>query len=197
MSSSREASKALEASRLAAEAADRERTRLLRAALRKHHSQRTADDDAALAADPEETARMKAAMEKAAARKASEAEVEEDDSTVYAKVQRLAHLLRSASHAVVYTGAGISTAADIPDYRGPQGVWTLQKKGGKRKRKQILETPEVAVESPLAAAPAVAEAQAPSDENYDLGADALIFYLFKGMSKEKQKDLVCMLVMEI
>ena len=133
MSSSREASKALEASRLAAEAADRERTRLLRAALRKHHSQRTADDDAALAADPEETARMKAAMEKAAARKASEAEVEEDDSTVYAKVQRLAHLLRSASHAVVYTGAGISTAADIPDYRGPQGVWTLQKKGGKRK----------------------------------------------------------------
>jgi NAD-dependent deacetylase len=36
---------------------------------------------------------------------------------------RLIELLSSAERILVFTGAGISTASGIPDYRGPQGVW--------------------------------------------------------------------------
>jgi NAD-dependent deacetylase len=35
----------------------------------------------------------------------------------------LTALLASADRILVFTGAGISTASGIPDYRGPQGVW--------------------------------------------------------------------------
>ncbi|MDP1572095.1 MAG: NAD-dependent deacylase [Vicinamibacterales bacterium] len=37
-------------------------------------------------------------------------------------------LVRDARRLVVLTGAGISTDSGIPDFRGPQGVWTLNPK---------------------------------------------------------------------
>jgi len=40
------------------------------------------------------------------------------------QLDRLAGLLRVADQIVVLTGAGISTESGIPDFRGPQGVWT-------------------------------------------------------------------------
>jgi NAD-dependent deacetylase len=36
----------------------------------------------------------------------------------------IASWLRDASYVVALTGAGISTESGIPDFRGPQGVWT-------------------------------------------------------------------------
>lgn len=39
-------------------------------------------------------------------------------------VSRVADWMRGANCVVVLTGAGISTESGIPDFRGPQGVWT-------------------------------------------------------------------------
>jgi NAD-dependent deacetylase len=39
-------------------------------------------------------------------------------------LERAAELLRDRQRILVFTGAGISTESGIPDFRGPQGVWT-------------------------------------------------------------------------
>jgi NAD-dependent deacetylase len=40
------------------------------------------------------------------------------------QLRAIASWLRDASYVVALTGAGISTESGIPDFRGPQGVWT-------------------------------------------------------------------------
>jgi NAD-dependent deacetylase len=43
-------------------------------------------------------------------------------------IEKARRLIDEAERVVVLTGAGISTESGIPDFRGPQGVWTLNPK---------------------------------------------------------------------
>ncbi len=45
------------------------------------------------------------------------------------KIKLLAQFLYEARYPVFFTGAGISTESGLPDFRGPDGVWTRRDKG--------------------------------------------------------------------
>lgn len=45
------------------------------------------------------------------------------------RIETLAKWMYEAKRLVVFTGAGISTESGLPDFRGPDGVWTRRDKG--------------------------------------------------------------------
>jgi NAD-dependent deacetylase sirtuin 7 len=56
-------------------------------------------------------------------------EIEDPPDLLAEKCHKLAEALANSTNLVVYTGAGVSTAARIPDYRGTNGIWTLLQQG--------------------------------------------------------------------
>jgi len=50
-------------------------------------------------------------------------------SKFYESIKKMASIIKDCDNLVIYTGAGISTAAKIPDYRGENGIYTKKDKG--------------------------------------------------------------------
>ncbi|MCG6908997.1 MAG: NAD-dependent deacylase [Deltaproteobacteria bacterium] len=43
---------------------------------------------------------------------------------INAQIEEAAQLIRRSNKVLVFTGAGVSTESGIPDFRGPDGIWT-------------------------------------------------------------------------
>ncbi|XP_004861037.1 NAD-dependent protein deacetylase sirtuin-7 isoform X3 [Heterocephalus glaber] len=126
---SRSERKAAERVRRLREEQQRERLRQVSRILRKAAAERSAEEGRLLAESEDLVTELQGRSRRREGLKRRQEEVCDDPEELRKKVQELASAVRNARYLVVYTGAGISTAASIPDYRGPNGVWTLLQKG--------------------------------------------------------------------
>lgn len=55
--------------------------------------------------------------------------VEEMNEELTRRIETLAQWIYESRYIVVFTGAGISTESGLPDFRGPDGLWTRRDKG--------------------------------------------------------------------
>ncbi|XP_042525975.1 NAD-dependent protein deacetylase sirtuin-7 isoform X1 [Dipodomys spectabilis] len=126
---SRSERKAAERVRRLREEQQRERLRQVSRILRKAAAERSAEEGRLLAESADLVTELQGRSRRREGLKRRLEEVCDDPEELRNKVRELAGAVRNAKFLVVYTGAGISTAASIPDYRGPNGVWTLLQKG--------------------------------------------------------------------
>ncbi|XP_045425684.1 NAD-dependent protein deacetylase sirtuin-7 isoform X1 [Lemur catta] len=126
---SRSERKAAERVRRLREEQQRERLRQVSRILRKAAAERSAEEGRLLAESEDLVTELQGRSRRREGLKRRLQEVCDDPEELRRKVRELAGAVRNAKYLVVYTGAGISTAASIPDYRGPNGVWTLLQKG--------------------------------------------------------------------
>uniref|UniRef100_A0A8C6KCF8 protein acetyllysine N-acetyltransferase n=1 Tax=Nothobranchius furzeri TaxID=105023 RepID=A0A8C6KCF8_NOTFU len=127
--SSRARRKALDKAKILQRERERKIFRLVGQVLKKPETERSKEEVAALVLHRETVDEVCKRQIRRSVLKRKQEEVFDDADELKLKVKQLAEAVREAHHLVVYTGAGISTAASIPDYRGPNGVWTQLQKG--------------------------------------------------------------------
>jgi NAD-dependent deacetylase len=69
------------------------------------------------------------------------------------RINTLAQWMFESKYLVVFTGAGISTESGLPDFRGPDGVWTRRAKG------LSTQWPDLSLAEPNAGHMAIVELQ--------------------------------------
>ncbi|XP_030627957.1 NAD-dependent protein deacetylase sirtuin-7 [Chanos chanos] len=121
--------KALEKAKILQRETQRQTFKLVSRILKKSESERTEEDLANLQRHQDTVQELCKRQVRRTLLKRKQEELFDDAEEFRAKVRQLAEAVRQARHLVVYTGAGISTAASIPDYRGPNGVWTQLQRG--------------------------------------------------------------------
>lgn len=97
--------------------------------LKKDPEQLTEEDNVMLSSFPELAEEARKRLEKRHLASERMKEEEDPDDQLEKKCDRLSQVISLAKYVVLYTGAGISTSASIPDYRGPNGIWTMLRKG--------------------------------------------------------------------
>ncbi|XP_029727919.2 titin [Aedes albopictus] len=97
--------------------------------LNKAESKRTGDEERLLGSHKTLVKQILERRKRRVVYKERMLEREDDQGEIEAKALKLAQAIAKSNHLLVYTGAGISTSAKIPDYRGSQGIWTLLAQG--------------------------------------------------------------------
>uniref|UniRef100_A0A3Q1GFM8 NAD-dependent protein deacetylase sirtuin-7 n=1 Tax=Acanthochromis polyacanthus TaxID=80966 RepID=A0A3Q1GFM8_9TELE len=127
--SSRTERKALEKAKILQRESDRKIFRLVGRVLKKPEAERSEEEAGVLLLHRDTVEELNKRQVRRNVLKRKQEEVFDDAEELKSKVRQLAVAVKQANHLVIYTGAGISTAASIPDYRGPNGVWTQLQKG--------------------------------------------------------------------
>ncbi|XP_045462679.1 NAD-dependent protein deacetylase sirtuin-7 [Harmonia axyridis] len=97
--------------------------------LQKNAADRTADEEKILLDSSVQVEEVLSRWKKRDEVKKRMEEYEDPPELLKTKCEKLAQAIAQSQHLVVYTGAGISTSAKIPDYRGPNGIWTRLQQG--------------------------------------------------------------------
>ncbi|KAM9818765.1 NAD-dependent protein deacetylase sirtuin-7 [Syngnathus typhle] len=126
---SRAERKALQKAMILQRENERESFRLVGRILKKPEAERSEEDTSVLLLHRDTVEELCKRKIRRNELKRKQEEVFDTADALKSKVRHLAVAIKQAKHLVLYTGAGISTAASIPDYRGPNGVWTQLQKG--------------------------------------------------------------------
>uniref|UniRef100_A0A1L8DX77 protein acetyllysine N-acetyltransferase n=1 Tax=Nyssomyia neivai TaxID=330878 RepID=A0A1L8DX77_9DIPT len=97
--------------------------------LQKCETLRTAEETRLLESCTDAVKEISQRREKVQLYKERVQEKEDPPDVIETKAKKLAEAITRARHLICYTGAGISTSARIPDYRGSNGIWTLLAQG--------------------------------------------------------------------